>query len=88
MAFLLWSSDDIIRFLERHGFLVFTIRTFLSLALRKPWAREGNRPSKRFALASSEGFSKAMPPSAATGVDFVIRSRCGAIGMASIHAKQ
>ena len=37
-------------------------RTFLSLALRMLWARERNRPNWRDNIASSEGFSKAMPP--------------------------
>jgi len=33
----------------------------------------------RYASAASEGFAKAMPPSGATGVGFVGRSRCGSM---------
>ena len=43
---------------------------------------------QRFTVASREGFSKEMPQSAATGVAFDTRNRCGSLGRTSIDAKQ
>jgi len=54
-------------------------KTFLSLALRGLWARGRNRSNERCVSAVSEGFTKAMTPSEATGVAFVARSHCGLI---------
>jgi len=52
-------------------------KTFPSLALRMQWARGRNMAHVRFVSAVSEGLTKAMPPSSATGVAFVVRSHCG-----------
>ena len=50
---------------------------FPSLALRRLWARERNMLDVQFVSAVSEGSTKVMPLSSATGVAFVTRSHCG-----------
>jgi hypothetical protein len=60
-----------------HG--LFDKKTFLSFALRTQWARGRNTPYEQLVVAVSEGFTKAMTPSNATGVVFVVRSHCGSI---------
>jgi len=60
----------------------FWKKTFLSLALWRPWARERKRPDGRRGAATSGGLAQAMPPSEATGGACVARSHGGSMGIA------
>jgi hypothetical protein len=65
----------------------FGEETFLSLALQRLWARERNRSGARCVSAASEGPTKAVPPSEASGVAFVAQSRCGSMKSVCTSAK-